>query len=352
VSRRIFLVTSGLVPPPLLTETLVCAWGADFGAFSGYAGSHIQKIQRCLLHEAQRKKLRIEMNLPRSVAAAVITAMLLLCSTAMFATNASCSFETFSAPSGYTLNLVNGISDDGTVVGQLIDNKTQAFVAFTLSPSGAFTEYAAPKSAMTWMYGRSGTGADAGFYQDNGASGHIHGFQLQNGTFTAVDYPKATNTWLFDTNMTGGSVGSFSNSPSVTKGFMLVNGKYTTIAYSGAQVTYASAISDNGEVVGSYASGAVSNGFSWQNGKFTTINHPKSKYGTVLTGVNNSGLIVGNRISSDKSFGFIYENGVFKSIVYPGGNFSVAGGVNNNGLISGQIFFTGGKTQGFTAVCK
>jgi hypothetical protein len=89
--------------------------------------------------------------------------------------------------------------------------------------------------------------------------------------------------------------------------------------------------------VGTYASSLVSNGFLWKNGTFTTINYPYAKFGTVLTAVNNSGVIVGNHLS-DKSFGFIYENGVFKNIVYSGANSTMAGGINNNGLISGEIF--------------
>jgi hypothetical protein len=47
-----------------------------------------------------------------------------------------------------------------------------------------------------------------------------------------------------------------------------------------------------------------------------------------------------------------YENGVFKSIVYSGANYTMAGGINNNGLISGQIYLTGNNTLGYTAICK
>ena len=95
------------------------------------------------------------------------------------AKNASCTFDTFTAPSGYSFEQVQGISDDGTVVGQLIDNNTQEFVAFTRSASGVITKYAAPKSLNTWLYGRNSTGSNAGFYQDNAGAEHIHGFLLQ-----------------------------------------------------------------------------------------------------------------------------------------------------------------------------
>jgi hypothetical protein len=291
------------------------------------------------------------MGLRRSLSAVIVT--FLLQSAAMHAAQtASCTFDTFSAPSGYSLSMVQGVSDDGTVVGQLVDNKTLQYLAFARSASGVVTKYAAPKSASTWLYGRNGAGANAGFYQDSAYPGRIHGFLLQGSNFTTVNYPKAPNTWLFDVNQMGASVGSFSANGFMVKGFVLVNNKYTTIAYPNAQVTYALGINDNSEIVGYYASGFVSNGFAWQNGTFTTINYPKAKYGTVLTGINKSGVIVGNHLSADKQFGIIYENGAFKNIVYSGGNYTLAGGINNNGLISGEIYVSSTNILGYTAVCK
>jgi len=300
----------------------------------------------------QREKKEEFMRLPR-LASAVIITVFLPAVLMHAAQNASCTFNTFSAPSGYTLSNVDGVSDDGTVVGQLVDNKTLEAVAFTYSASGVFTEYTAPKSSNTWMYGRNGSGLNAGSYQDSAYPGYIHGFTLQGGQWAVVNYPKVANTWVFDVNQLGAVVGSFSaGGGSVTKGFMLVNGDYTTIAYPKAQTTYAQAVNDNGAVVGAYSSSSFSNGFLWQNGTFTTINYPNSKYGTALEGVNNSGVIVGNHYSAENAFGFLYENGVFENIVYNGAKWTATGGINNNGLISGQLYFKGGKTLGYTAVCK
>src|SRR5580658_10266821 len=84
---------------------------------------------------------QIPMNLPRLVPAVIVT-LLLQSSVMQAAKNASCTFDTFSAPSGYSFSQVQGVSDDGTVVGQLIDNKTLQYVAFLRSQSGVFTEYA------------------------------------------------------------------------------------------------------------------------------------------------------------------------------------------------------------------
>jgi len=288
---------------------------------------------------------------PSRLASAVVVTLVLFSSVMHASQNASCTFETFSAPNGYTLSEVGGVSDDGTVVGQLIDNRTQALVAFMRSPSGAFTEYAAPNAGVTWLYGRNGSGTNAGYYQDAKNPQNIHGFMLQGSKMTVVNYPKAANTWLFDINQLGTAVGSSSASPSLTKGFMLTNGSFTTIAYPGAVATYAIAVNDKGAVVGSYATDN-NHGFLWENGTFTTIDHPQAKYGTSLNGINNSGVIVGNRLNGDRDFAFLYENGVFKYVVYPGGDFTLAGGINNNGVVSGQIRLKGTNTIGYTAKCQ
>src|ERR1700690_1336034 len=264
-------------------------------------------------------------------------------------TKASCTFDTFDVPSGYTLNVVEGIADDGTVVGQLIDNKTQAFVGFLRDERGNFTMYTAPKSSTTWLYQQNATGTSAGSYLDSKYS--VHGFTLLNGNFTAADYPGAANTWVFGVNHVGSLTGSYGKAGSVN-GFILVNGQYTNINYPKGAITNPMAVNDSNAVVGASLTGNMSTGFLWQNGKFTTINYPNSKYGSALTGINNAGVIVGNRLSADKAFAFLYENNTFKSIVYDGAKFEVVGGINNNGLISGQIYMTGTDSLGFTATCK
>jgi uncharacterized membrane protein len=291
------------------------------------------------------------MFLSRHVPVIVIT-FLLFTALAHSIQNASCTFHTFPAPAGYSFGAVQGVSDDGTVVGQLIDKNTQQFVAFSRSAGGVFTKYTAPKSQNTWLYGRNDSSVSVGTYQDSAYPGHLHGFLQQGGTFTELNYPKAADTWLYGINQLGAMAGSFRASASSIKGFTLANGKYTTIAYPKALATFVLGINDNGEAVGYYASDIVNYGYAWKNGTFTDIDYPNSKYGTVLFGVNKSGVIVGNHISADRAFGFIYANGAFKNIVYSGADYTVAGGINNNGLISGQIFLNASTSVGYTATCK
>jgi hypothetical protein len=290
------------------------------------------------------------MSSPKIVLAVIV--VFAVCAASRAAT-APCTFVTFNPPSGYTLSTVEGIGDNGTVAGQVVNNKTLAQEGFVRSPKGAFTIYAAPDSSVTWMYGHNGTDTSVGSYIDNSDKPTVHGFSLVGKTFTAVNYPSASNTWLFDVNKTGAAVGSYSGTGSSVYGFLLVNGQYTDVSYPNALSTYPIGVSDKGAVVGTYSSSAISNGFLWQNGKYTTINYPKmAPYGTALDGINNDGVIVGNRLLDDSSAGFIYEGGTFEDIVYPGAKFTLVGGINNNGVISGQIYLTVTKSIGYTATCK
>lgn len=290
------------------------------------------------------------MSLPRA-AFAIVASLLVLVAVSHAGNQASCTFTTFSAPAGYSLAQVNGVSDDGTVVGQLEDKNSGAFVAFSRTAAGKFTVFAAPNSAFTWFNHRNLAGVNVGSYLDNSNPRHVHGFAQQGADFVVVNYPKATHTWLYGINGAGTVVGNFRKGTAV-KGFKLENGKYSVIRYAGALATTPQAINDTGLVVGSYSDGTLYHGFSWQSGSFSTIDSPNARFGTILTDVNNAGIIVGNRLSADWAFGFIYKNNAFASIVYAGAKATTAGGINNNGLIAGQIYFSQTNTLGYTAVCK
>ena len=146
------------------------------------------------------------MRLPR--AAFDLSIILLAISSVSSAANqASCTFNTFSAPQGYGLVQVNDITDDGTVVGQLEDNNSGAFVAFTYSSTGKFTIWDAPNSIFTWFSSRNLSGVNVGSYLDNARVQHIHGVAQSGKSFVEVNYPNATHTWLYGINTAGAVVG-------------------------------------------------------------------------------------------------------------------------------------------------
>lgn len=263
---------------------------------------------------------------------------------------ASCTFTTFNAPNGYTIYFVAGIDDNGNVVGELEDKKTGDTVGFNRSPKGTFTTYKVPNSYMTGFNHRINSGVIVGTYQDN-AKLHMHGFALSGGNMVSVNYPKAVQTWLNGMNASGTVVGGYT-AGIYSKGFELANGAYKSIAYPNALNTMFQSINDSGLVAGYYMDAALFHGITWQNGTFHKIDYPNSRYGTVLEDVNKSGVIVGNQYTADFAFGFIYKNNAFSKIVYSGAKAASVGGINNNGVISGQLFITSANQPGYTAVCK
>jgi len=290
------------------------------------------------------------MSFPRA-AFALFGSFLLLSAVSYAGNQATCTFTTFSAPAGYSLAQVNGVSDDGTVVGQLEDKNSGSFVAFSRSAAGKFTLFAVPKSAFTWFNRRNMVGVNVGSYLDSARIPHVHGLSQSGANYVEVNYPNATNTWVYGINGAGAVVGNFLKG-TATKGFELNNGKYTVIGYPNALVTTPQAINDSGLVVGSYFDGTKYHGFSWKSGAFKTIDYPNARFGTVLTDVNSTGVMVGNHLSADRAFGFIYQNNTMANIVYAAAKYTTAGGINKNGLLSGQIYFSATNTLGYTATCK
>jgi uncharacterized membrane protein len=267
-------------------------------------------------------------------------------------TRAQCRFSSFSVPSGYYLAGVSGITSSGVIVGQL-ESKRFKVVAFVRHPDGSFIVYQAPNSYSTWFSKRNDGSVNVGAYQDNNYNSHVHGFVLHGSRFVAVNYPHAAATWLSGINKQGSIVGSYVLSNSQGNGFKLDNGKYTVFHYPGAVATTPNAISDNGVIVGAYASGDLFYGFILRNKTYRRVNHPQSVLGTTLTDVNSSGVIVGEYDDAEEYLhGFIYKNGKFENLVYPGSRNTFAGGINNNGVIAGQVFFQDGSSKGYTAHCK
>lgn len=130
---------------------------------------------------------------------------------------ASCTFFTFSAPSGDTLLEVNGISSSDVIVGRLEGNRTLHNSGFIRHPNGGLRIYDAPGSISTDFKDRNDIGVNIGIYQDK-STGANHGFTLEGSHFSAVNYPRATNTFLNGVNKGGAMVGGFV-APSGNNGF-------------------------------------------------------------------------------------------------------------------------------------
>src|SRR5260370_24742410 len=139
----------------------------------------------------------------------MILSLLLLSALSFAANQASCTFTTFSAPTGYAFAQVNDIDDLGTVVGQVEDKNSGAFVAFSRTVNGKFTIFDAPNSIFTWFSSRNISGVNVGSYLDNGRIQHVHGFAHSGSGFVQVDYPNATHSLIYGINTAGAVDGRF-----------------------------------------------------------------------------------------------------------------------------------------------
>ena len=143
---------------------------------------------------------------------------------------------------------------------------------------------------------------------------------------------------------------------------------FTEIAVPGAADTEPEAVSDGGVVVGGYDTPSNSNvyGFIDNHGAFSTLNlggpNCPSGFCTLASGVNNAGDVVGQYTNaSGGTSGFIYYPGGATTTldvpasVLPSSATDIntsAWGINNNGLVVGQVAFsspsTGFTVEGFT----
>ena len=97
-------------------------------------------------------------------------------------TQASCTFSLFQAP-----ELVNGVNDFRTTVGQSSSNPARGFIRYS---DGGVSYFTAPNAASTNFTGRNDGGVSVGFYTTQGTS-IAKGFILQGSTFMSFIHPKA-----------------------------------------------------------------------------------------------------------------------------------------------------------------
>jgi hypothetical protein len=263
-------------------------------------------------------------------------------------TQANCTFSTFQPPAGYTFSAITGIDLAGTVIGQVENTNTQQDIAFTRTPDGTFTTYAAPNSYTTMWTKKNNVGVTVGWFQ-SALDGNIHGLIQQGGTVSIKDYPGAQSTWLSAINDSSAVVGSFLKAGGQDTGFQYAKGRSTLLKYPGALSTSPYGISNTGIIVGTENDAFTYHGFVLRSGTYSRLDHPKGNLGTILEDVNRSGVIVGNYETGNVDFyGFVYKAGNFEDIVYPGAR-AVVGANNDSGVIAGQLY---GLGLAYTAVCQ
>ena len=266
---------------------------------------------------------------------------------------ASCQFQFFSAPQGYTDLLPLGINDYGNVVG-LLDGLAGGTFGFVRYNDGTWKVYQAHPPYATWFSGRNDSGVTVGAYDSPTGT---HGLVLYQGVLRTVDYPGAAYTALTGINRYGTIVGYHVDAHGNSHGFKLQNGQFYSINYPGALSTTPQGISDLGTIVGLYqlTSGGNPHAFVRSAGIYRSFSDPQGTSGTELHGANTSAVLFGNYLEPSFIFpaAFRYKNGAFQNIVVSGSTSTTLGSNNNKGNIVGRAYYqSSGEVNGFIASCQ
>jgi len=307
-------------------EVVSVALGKQCGRQRANLGQHLFAHLRCAMHS----------RMPLFV-----VSLFLFASVHCDAQTATCTnWKFFQAPSPWTGSAARGINRWGTIVGSAGQSNSANWFGFVRYSNGGFKTYMAPNASQTTFTRRNALGITVGWYLDN--ANHFHGLVFSGSSVATVDYPNANpDTEITGINYWGTIVGfDFTNGHSYGNfAFKLKNGKFTRISYPGSSSTYVSSISDKGVILGSYLdSQGLEHGFILESGVYTTVDNPKADplQGQSLADINSSGMIVGGYYDSNGiAHSFIYINGLLKDIVPPNGFYTIVGGINGYGYVTG-----------------
>jgi hypothetical protein len=165
-------------------------------------------------------------------------------------------------------------------------------------------------------------------------------------------YPVSLNSWSAVT-------GAYQMTDEVFHGFIREpNGSYIEVDDPAAgagkfQGTWPSTINDNGEVAGFYtdSSNGVHGFIRSPQGEFTTVDGPSADNGTYIAleqGLNARGAVAGWYNVGSASYGFVREpNGQFITVEPFGSSFTLVGGINPAGAVTGTFATSTGSAAGF-----
>jgi probable HAF family extracellular repeat protein len=157
-----------------------------------------------------------------------------------------------------------------------------------------------------------------------------------------VDFPLSqARTSLYGVNNYGSVVGQiFLETQGTIQSFVLEGGKFTIVKYAGSVSTQAYGINDHDTVSGTYQLGTQDYGFLWSQGQFSTISVP-AQHAAWVTGLNDLGDVVGYYFEgkgSDRTnagFAYIKKTNERFTLSFPGALNTWAMAINNLGQIVG-----------------
>lgn len=216
-----------------------------------------------------------------------------------------------------------------------------------------FITIAVPNSSYAVASGINNAGLVAGYYLDS--SFNYHGFLWQNGAFQTVDYPGAVNTLLTGVNNQGVVIGYYGDGATNHTATYSVSGA----TWSGLPdiPNYSQndgyCLNDAGTAVGNAFGVESSVAWIWDPTKrlYSFFSVPAAApYRTYPTCVNNKNQVSGYYEDTGGVYhGFLKEYGGYTMIAVPAATEAFPDGINNWGMLQGQIVNGSGIAQGFAA---
>jgi hypothetical protein len=253
---------------------------------------------------------------------------------------------------GATSTNANGIANDGLVTGYYLDAKS-IYHGFVWRDGRVETvDY--PGASGTFLFGVNNRGLAIGYYIE-GAVNHAVTYSIWSRTWTALpdiaNYPLNQGYGINDSGIAVGN--AFSSTASVAWIYDPATLSYSefTVPGAAAYTTSPSGLNDEGQIAGYFADASgVYHGFIKEYGTYTTIDAPGAPY-TFLDGINNSGVIQG-QIYNAAFFaqGFTATSGgLFDIVNYPGPMMTAIVGINDHGDLCGSYWQTFGINTAFVA---
>lgn len=268
-------------------------------------------------------------------------------------------FTTVDRPGHATT--INGISNNGTLVGLTMVGEEVQNADFTRSSSGIFTalDLSDPFAGMATAVNAAGTVVGVA----NGIA-----FTLTGTTLTLLTPPGSTASAAFGISDGGTIVGQFTSGTQMP-GFVLTGTTFKTVAPPTATVTNLQGVNNQGQAIGFFsADGVHQHGFLYNvsTQAVTVLPDPSTSRiqsgGLALTqflGLNDNNEAVGYyQTSNGSQFGFLFDLStqtytyLDEPLAVPVGGVQVTQitGVANSGEICGFFIDAAGTQHGFFAV--
>jgi hypothetical protein len=216
-----------------------------------------------------------------------------------------------------------------------------------------FITIATPTSSYAVASGINNSGWVSGYYLDS--SSNYHGFVWQGGMLQTVDYPGAVNTILGGINDQGVAIGYYGDgTTNHTVTYAVSNATWSALPdIAGYSQNDGYCINNDGMAVGNAFGSGTSAAWIWDPGTsaYTFFEVPgAAPYTTSPSCINDKNQVAGYYADSSGAYhGFVKAYGSYMTIDVPGAADTFPDGINDWGILQGQIISGSGAAEGFAA---